>query len=88
MRTLWQRHEALEERVRSLRDQVLPALEENQRLSLRAQQEGEVNLAQLVLINRQVLEGRRELLDATTQWRLARITLEQAAGVPLDRETK
>lgn len=80
VRSLWQRRHDLRARVQTLRDAVLPALDENQRLSRRALQEGEIGLAQLVLINRQVIEGRRDLFEALTELRLAQIALEQSAG--------
>ena len=35
---------------------------------------------QLLIVNPQVLDGRRDLTDAQTELRLARIALNQAAG--------
>lgn len=81
IRSLWERRENLRTRVRSLQEIVLPALTENQRLSQRALQEGEIALGQLVLVNRQALEGRRELYDAMTELRLLHVAIEQAAGI-------
>ncbi len=81
VRALWQRHESLSARLKTLRDAVLPALEENQRLSQKALREGEISLAQQVMLNRQLLDGRRDLIDAVTELRTTRIALEQAAGV-------
>lgn len=76
----WQRVEQLRARVSRLRGAVLPPLEQNLRLSEAALQAGEVGLAELLLVNRQVLEGRRDVLEAETELRLARIALERAAG--------
>ena len=81
VRALWQRHESLSARLKTLREGVLPALEENQRLSQTALREGEISLAQQVLINRQLLDGRRDLVEAITELRTTRVALEQAAGV-------
>ncbi|MBL8525746.1 MAG: TolC family protein [Betaproteobacteria bacterium] len=81
VRVLWHRHESLIARVKTLRDAVLPALEENQRLSQTALREGEISLAQQIAINRQLLEGRRDLVEATTELRTTRIALYQAAGI-------
>ena len=85
VRALWQRVQNLQRRVQALRDTVVPALEENQRLSQKALREGELSLAQQVLINRQLLDGRRDLLEAITDLRLSRIALAHAAGDTHDR---
>lgn len=85
VRALWQRVQNLQRRVQALRNTVVPALEENQRLSQKALREGELSLAQQVLINRQLLDGRRDLLEAITELRMSRIALAQAAGGTHDR---
>ncbi len=77
---LWQKLQSLTARVDALLQTVLPALEENQRLSVKSLQAGEIGLFQLLVVNRQVLDGRRDLIDAQTELRLTRITLHQAAG--------
>lgn len=78
--SLWQKLQSLTARVEALRQTVLPALEENQRLSVKSLQAGEIGLFQLLLVNRQVLDGRRDLIDAQTELRLTRIALHQTAG--------
>lgn len=80
VRTLWLRNQGLKARVEALRATVLRTLEESQRLSQKALSEGEIGVTQMVLVNRQLLEGRRDLVDALTEFRLARISLELAAG--------
>jgi cobalt-zinc-cadmium efflux system outer membrane protein len=75
------RVEQLRERTARLRTSVLPPLEENLRLSQSAFREGEIGLTELLLINRQVLDGRRDALEAETELRLAQIALERAAGL-------
>ena len=82
VRAQWQRVGQLEARAQRLRDQVLPALEDNRRLSQTALREGEIGIAELLLVNRQVAETLRDLLDAQTALRQARIALERAAGWP------
>jgi cobalt-zinc-cadmium efflux system outer membrane protein len=77
---LWQKLQSLIMRVDALQQTVLPALEENQRLSAKSLQVGEIGLFQLLVVNRQVLDGRRDLIDAQTELRQTRIALEQAAG--------
>lgn len=80
VRAQWQRAAQLESRAARLRESVLPALEENRRLSRLALDEGEIGIAELILVNRQVADVRRELLEAQAELRRARIALERAAG--------
>jgi cobalt-zinc-cadmium efflux system outer membrane protein len=77
---LWQKLQSLSARVDALQQTVLPALEENQRLSVKSLEAGEIGLFQLLVVNRQVLDGRRDLIDAQTELRLTRIATHQAAG--------
>lgn len=77
---LWERFTNLEARVRRLKESVLPSLEENRRLSAISFRAGEIGLLQLLLVNRQVLDGQRDLLDARTELRLTKVALEAAAG--------
>lgn len=79
---LWERLASLRARVQRLRESVLPGLEENQRLSSVSFRAGEIGLLQLLLVNRQVLDGQRDLLDARTELRLTQVELEAAAGWP------
>ena len=81
VRALWQRLQSLRERVSRLSESVLPTLAENQRLSSTAFRAGEIGLLQLLLVNRQLLDARRDYLDAFGQFVEARIALEQAAGI-------
>lgn len=82
VRAQWQRVVQLQTRADRLREAVLPALEENRRLSRTALREGEIGIAEVLLVNRQVAEARREALDAESELRRARIELERAAGWP------
>jgi len=77
---LWERWENLKTRVKRLSESVLPTLQENQHLSSVSFRAGEIGLLQLLLVNRQVLDGQRDLLDARTELRLTQVTLEAAAG--------
>lgn len=81
---LWLRLQSLQQRAERLQKTVLPALEDNQRLSLKALQAGEIGLSQFLLVRRQVLDGRRDLLEARTELRLVRIALEIVAGWPAE----
>ncbi len=82
IQALWQQWENLVARVERLNSTVLPKLEENQRLSRIAYREGEIGLLQLLLVNRQVLDSRRDLLDAQTDLRLTQMALQGASGWP------
>ena len=88
VRAQWLKVESLRMRVKRLEDTVLTRLDDNQRLSAKAYGAGELGVLQLIVVNRQVLDGRRDLLDAKTELRLATIALEAAAGWPADGEVK
>ena len=78
--TLWRKLQSLSARVARLRDAVLPALADNQRLSAKAHQVGEIGLLQLLVVNRQALDARRDALEALTDLQITRMALEYAAG--------
>jgi cobalt-zinc-cadmium efflux system outer membrane protein len=79
---LWLRLQSLQQRVDRLQQTVLSRLEENQQLAFKALQAGEIGLSQFLLVRRQVLDGRRDLLEARTELRAVRIAVEAAAGWP------
>ncbi len=87
VRSLWHQQQDLVQRIERLRQTVLPAVEENQQLSLKALQAGEIGLGQYLLVQRQVLEARRDLLDATGELLQTRNELEAAAGWPEELPT-
>lgn len=76
--SLFDVYSTLDERVRRLRTEVLPAVDENLRLSRRARQAGEIAVPQLLIVSRQAIEARRELLEAQLEQRLAAIAIEAA----------
>jgi len=77
---LWVKLDGLTSRIAQIRSNIVAALDENQRLSTRAYREGELGLLELLVVTRQVLDGRRDLLEAVTEAALTRVALEQAAG--------
>lgn len=87
VQALWVQMENLRSRVERLRGSVLPLLEENQRLSQIALREGEIDLLQLLTVNRQLLDGRRDLAEAQTELRLIEALLDPAAAAPLSNPT-
>lgn len=80
VRSLWQRFQSVDARLKRLSASVLARLDENLSLSTKAYRAGEIGILQLVVVNRQVLEARRDYLDAVTEWIKTRVALEQAAG--------
>ena len=80
VRSLWQRFQSLDARLKRLSGSVLARLDENLALSTKAYRAGEIGILQLVVVNRQVLDARRDYLEAVTEWIKTRVALEQAAG--------
>jgi len=80
VRILWSKLDSLKRRVARLRDVVLPALADNQQLSLKSQRAGEIGLLELIVFNRQALDARRDLIEALTDLQTTRLALEMAAG--------
>ena len=85
VRVQWSHLESLRARVQRLDDSVMPALDENRRLSTTAYRAGEIGLLQLLLVNRQLLDARRDHLDAIGELIETRIALERSAGWPVAR---
>ncbi len=79
---LWSRLRSLDERVRRLQQSVLPALQDNEQLSLKSQRAGQIGLLELIVVSRQSLDARRDLIDALADYQSTRIALELAAGWP------
>ena len=77
---LFDRYATLQERVGRLRSEVLPAVEENLRLSRRARQAGEIAVPQLLIVSRQAIEARRELLEAQAEQRSVASAIEAATA--------
>lgn len=77
----WDRREKLMVRVARLQNLVLPALEENKKLSQKSLTSGAIGLSVWILAQRQVLEGQRELVEARAALRQVQVDLEAAAGI-------
>lgn len=80
--TLHSKLQSLQARVQRLRDRVLPALTDNQQLSVKSQRAGQIGLLELIVVNRQALDARRDLVDALAEYQSTRYALEAAAGWP------
>lgn len=80
VREQWARLESLQARLLRLTQSVLPKLDENLSLSTKAYRAGEIGILQLVLVNRQALDARRDYLEALGEFTQSRIALETAAA--------
>jgi cobalt-zinc-cadmium efflux system outer membrane protein len=78
--TLWLQFTSARDRVRLLGESLLPRLEENQRLTRRSFEVGQIGITEVLLASRQVLDGRREAIEAQAELALVRTELEQASG--------
>ncbi len=67
--------------VRVLGTEALPGLDENETLSLRSFEVGQLGLPELLLIRREILETRFQYLDSLLEAALARVTLDATAAV-------
>lgn len=77
------RYAALErhlEAARELERTALPALEDNESLALKSFEAGEIDLGELLLVRREILETRLAYLDRLFEASLTRFELEAAAG--------
>jgi cobalt-zinc-cadmium efflux system outer membrane protein len=77
---LWERLQSLRERAALLRDATLPRLEENQRLARRSFEVGEIGTAEVLLATRQLIELRRDTIEAQAELALTIAQIEQVAG--------
>lgn len=82
--SLWLKLNSLESRVRRLQGSMLPALADNQQLSLKSQRAGQIGLLELIVVSRQALDARRDLNDALADYHATRHALEAAAGLAME----
>ncbi|HKV08640.1 MAG TPA: TolC family protein, partial [Thermoanaerobaculia bacterium] len=68
------------EAVRELEQTALPALDDNESLAVKSFEAGEIDLGELLLIRREILETRLTYLDRLLEASLTRFELEAAAG--------
>jgi cobalt-zinc-cadmium efflux system outer membrane protein len=67
--------------VRVLEAEAIPGLDENEQLTTRSFEVGQLGLPELLLIRRELLDTRAQYLDALLEAALARIDLDASAGV-------
>jgi cobalt-zinc-cadmium efflux system outer membrane protein len=80
VRRLWSRLESQRERVRRLRQTVLPTAADSLQLSIKSRAAGQIGLLDLLAVNRQTLDAERDLNEALAELRTTRAELEIAAG--------
>ncbi len=67
--------------IRILETEAIPGLDENEALTTRSFEVGQLGLPELLLIRREILDTRSQHLDALLEAALARIDLDASAGV-------
>jgi cobalt-zinc-cadmium efflux system outer membrane protein len=67
--------------VRVLETEAIPGLDDNEQLSTRSFEVGQIGLPELLLIRREILDTRSHYLDALLEAALARTDLDASAGV-------
>jgi outer membrane protein, heavy metal efflux system len=83
LRDAYQHTQGAAEQVRSLRQEVLPAMEEARRMTEEGYRAGRVDLLRLLEAQRALLETHLAVADAIASWSRAYADLERAAGQPL-----
>ncbi|MRD47527.1 TolC family protein [Caenimonas koreensis DSM 17982] len=84
--SLWAKLTSQEQRVRRLEQLVVPALTENLNLSAKSRQAGQIGLLEVIVVNRQALDARRDLIEALSDYHATRAALELAAGWPRENQ--
>jgi cobalt-zinc-cadmium efflux system outer membrane protein len=67
--------------VNVLEADVIPGLDENEQLTTRSFDVGQIGLPDLLLIRREILETRLQYLDALLEAALARTDLDASSGI-------
>jgi hypothetical protein len=78
----------IEIRVQRLQRLVVPASADNQTLSLKSLQAGQIGLLDQLIVNRQALDAERDLNDVLAEMHATQIELETAAGWPMEGNTQ
>ena len=80
IRQLWSRLASQRERIQRLQRVLVPASTDNQQLSARSREAGQIGLLDQLLVNRQAIDAERDLIDLLAEMHTTRIELEYAAG--------
>lgn len=82
VRQLWSRLGSQRERFLRLQRVMVPAAADNQQLSVKSRQAGQIGLLEQLIVNRQALDAERDLNELLAELHTTRIELEYAAGWP------
>lgn len=82
VRQLWSRLGSQRERFLRLQRVLVPAAADNQQLSVKSRQAGQIGLLDQLIVNRQALDAERDLNELLAELHTTRIELEHAAGWP------
>ena len=82
VRQLWSRLASQRERMQRLQRVLVPASSDNQQLSARSREAGQIGLLDQLIVNRQAIDAERDLIDLLAEMHVTRIELEYAAGWP------
>lgn len=77
----WNAYQSRVDAVRTLERDALPGLDENDGLAARSFEVGQIGLAELLLIRREIIDTRFHYLDAVFEAALARVELDARTGV-------
>ena len=80
IRQLWSRLASQRERIQRLQRVLVPASADNQQLSAKSREAGQIGLLDQLLVNRQAIDAERDLIDLLAEMHITRIELEYAAG--------
>ena len=80
VRQLWSRLASQRERIQRLQRVLVPASTDNQQLSAKSREAGQIGLLDQLLVNRQAIDAERDLIDLLAEMHSTRIELEYAAG--------
>ena len=82
VRQLWSRLTSQRERIQRLQRVLMPASTDNQQLSAKSREAGQIGLLDQLIVNRQAIDAERDLIDLLAEMHTTRIELEYAAGWP------
>ena len=82
VRQLWSRLSSQRERMQRLQRVLLPASSDNQQLSAKSREAGQIGLLDQLIVNRQAIDAERDLIELLAEMHATRIELEYAAGWP------
>ena len=82
VRQLWSRLTSQRERIQRLQRVLMPASTDNQQLSAKSREAGQIGLLDQLIVNRQAIDAERDLIDLLAEMHITRIELEYAAGWP------